>query len=164
MDSLRGQLLVAAPSLIDPNFRRTVVLILEHTGEGALGLVLNRPTDVTAGHAGPVQPGAVIALGEYVEQPPPDRSLIGPVAALDLDEDAEELAGRLSRARLFAGYAGWGDGQLDGEVEGEDWITLPALPGDVFGEEHEQLWNRVLRRKGGRFQLIATMPEDPSLN
>jgi putative transcriptional regulator len=181
MDSLRGQLLVAAPALVDPNFRRTVVLILEHTSEGALGLVLNRPTEVTAGEAvpelaplvgdegvlylgGPVQPGAVIALGEYVEQPPPERSLIGPVAALDLDEDADELAARLARARLFAGYAGWGEGQLDDEVDGEDWITLPALPGDVFGAEHERLWNRVLHRKGGRFQLIATMPEDPSLN
>ena len=79
-------------------------------------------------------------------------------AALDLDEDSEELAARLARARLFAGYAGWGEGQLDGEVESEDWITLPALPGDVFGDEQEQLWNRVLRRQGGRFQLIATMP------
>jgi putative transcriptional regulator len=89
---------------------------------------------------------------------------IGPIAPIDMGEDIETVLDRISRLRLFAGYAGWGEGQLDGELDEEAWFTEPALPGDVFSDESSTLWNRVLRRKGKEFRLVASMPEDPSLN
>jgi putative transcriptional regulator len=179
--SLKGHLLIATPALLDPNFHRSVVLILEHTSEGALGLILNRPSGVAASDVvpdlstvvddedevfvgGPVQPEAVIALAEFSEPLGEDSGLVGPIAALDMGEDIEEVIERIARVRLFAGYAGWGEGQLDGEVDEEAWFTEPALPGDVFSDDHSTLWNRVLRRKGSRYRLVASMPEDPSLN
>jgi putative transcriptional regulator len=180
-DALKGHLLIAAPGLLDPNFRRTVVLLLEHSAEGALGLVLNRPSELLAGEAvpelgplvngddavyvgGPVQPQAVIALAEFTDGVLGERSIVGPIGAVDVDSDLDEVAGRVARVRVFAGYAGWGEGQLDGELEEEAWIVQPALPGDVFSDEHSTLWNRVLRRMGGPYRLLATMPDDPRMN
>jgi putative transcriptional regulator len=179
--SLKGHVLIAAPGLIDPNFRRAVVLILEHTPDGAVGLVLNRPSELAAGEAvpdleplvdvgdpvyvgGPVQPQAVIALAEYTDGVLGDRSVVGPIAPLEVDGELSDMVDRVSRVRVFAGYAGWGEGQLDDELEEDAWFTAPALPGDVFGEDHATLWNRVLRRMGGRYRLIATMPDDPAMN
>ena len=180
-DSLKGHLLIATPGLVDPNFRRTVVLLLEHTPEGALGLVLNRPSDLLAGEAvpdlsplvngedtiyvgGPVQPNAVIALAEFTDAVLGEGSIVGPIAAVDVDSDLVEVAGRVARVRIFAGYSGWGEGQLDGELEEEAWFVQPALPGDVFSDDHATLWNRVVRRMGGQYRLLATMPDDPRMN
>ena len=162
--SLKGQLLIATPQLAD-YFRRSVVLVLEHNEEGAMGVVLNRPTETPVAEAvpdladlagadslihagGPVNPNTVIALGDVDGTP----QLLGP-------EDAELEPRRL---RVFAGYAGWAPGQLDGELEEEAWITEPADPDDPFAEG--DLWPEVLQRKGGGYALLATMPPDPSLN
>jgi putative transcriptional regulator len=180
VESLKGQLLIAGPTLLDPNFRRTVVLVGEHNDEGALGLVLNRPSQATIDEAvpeltilvdslahvhfgGPVQPSAIVVLADFVE---PDRAgslVLDSVGFLPAETDPDEL-GELRRARVFAGYAGWGPGQLDGELEEGSWIVEPALPEDVFTDDPEELWADVLRRKGGPFGVLALMPQDPSLN
>jgi putative transcriptional regulator len=181
VESLRGQLLIAGAGLFDPNFRRTVILVGEHTDEGALGVVLNRPTPLTvlevvpalaelAGGeervfvGGPVQPEAAVLIAEFEEPGLADMPVFGSIGFLigDVDPGAVE---RFHRARIFAGYAGWGPGQLEAELETGSWILEPALPEDVFNSDPERLWSNVLRRKGGRdFSLLSTMPFDPSTN
>jgi len=182
MDSLRGKLLLASPTMADPNFSRSVVLIAEHTEEGAMGLVLNRPAETTVAEAvpdlawladsdanvfvgGPVAETAVIVLAEF------DRpDLAGAIVEDDLgfigaDADApEQLDGFVRRARVFAGHAGWGPGQLEDEVAEDAWIVEPPRREEVFTEEPDDLWAAVLRRKGRRYALLSTMPPDPSLN
>jgi putative transcriptional regulator len=181
MDSLRGQLLVAGPGLLDPNFWRTVVLIVEHTDEGALGLVLNRPSETSVGEAvpqlgelldpeqqlfigGPVQPSAVIVLAEFED--PTDAALLAfdDVGVLGTGPESEELSAGVRAGRAFLGHAGWGPGQLDGELERGDWIVEPARLHDAFAEEAKGLWSQVLTRKGGSYALVARMPADPSMN
>jgi putative transcriptional regulator len=181
METLRGQLLIAGPTLLDPNFVRAVVLIGEHNEDGALGVVLNRPSETTVGDAvpdledltpgddpvhvgGPVQPSAVLVLAEY-EQPDPSTQLVtGTVGFVAVDDETDRVATRLGRARVFAGYAGWGPGQLEAELAGETWLVEPALVEDVFADEEADLWRVVLERKGGPYRLLARMPEDPSVN
>jgi putative transcriptional regulator len=180
MQSLKGQLLIAGPGLVDPNFRRTVVLVGEHSEEGALGVVLNRASEATVEEAvpelsslvdssdqvhigGPVQPSAIVVLADFVE---PDRAaalVLDSVGFLPSEVDPDEL-GELRQARVFAGYAGWGPGQLDDELDEGSWIVEPALPEDVFTGDPEDLWSEVLRRKGGPFEFLALMPLDPSSN
>lgn len=177
-ESLRGALLIAAPQLLDPNFRRTVVLIAEHGDEGAMGVILNRPSGMNVADAapdlepligpgepifagGPVQPTSGVVLAELVEA---DEPIFDDVVLVPgLDELADVVDGT-DRIRVFAGYAGWGPGQLEGELEREDWFTEPARPADVFAEDVESLWSSVLERKGGQFALVARMPDDPSRN
>jgi putative transcriptional regulator len=179
--SLRGQLLVAAPVLVDPNFRRTVVLVGEHGEEGAMGVVLNRPSGVSVAEAveplvelvggdepvfvgGPVQPEAIVVLGEF-EHPEHAASLVlGEVGFLSGEIESGEDVGPLGRVRVFAGYAGWGPGQLEAELVESSWIVEPALPDDVFAVEPDALWSDVLRRKGGPYAVLSLMPPDPSLN
>jgi putative transcriptional regulator len=180
-ESLAGQLLLAAPTLLDPNFARTVVLIGAHDHEGAMGVVLNRPSTVTVGEAipqledsvgvsepvfvgGPVQPGAIVCLAEFEDPAEAGLLVIGRIGFPGSDTDLDELASATSRGRVFAGYAGWGAEQLDAEVSDGDWIAQPALPQDVFTDEPEHLWSEVLTRKGGSYALIARMPLDPSVN
>ena len=178
--SLKGQLLIAGPALLDPNFRRTVVLVGEHSEEGALGVVLNRASEATVDEAvpelnvlvdsfapvhfgGPVQPSAIVVLADFAE---PDRAgtlVVDSVGFLPAETDPDEL-GELRRVRVFAGYAGWGPGQLDDELEEGSWIVEPALPEDVFTDRPDELWAEVLRRKGGPYGVLALMPNDPSLN
>jgi putative transcriptional regulator len=179
-DALKGSLLVATPTLLDPNFRRTVVLLLEHTEEGAVGVVLNRPSETPTGEAipdladvvpdddpvfigGPVSPGSVIALGDHVEPDGLDV-VCGTVAAVEFGTSPEELADQVTRVRAFAGYAGWGSGQLEGEIEEEAWITAAALADDVFTPDPDGLWSQVLERMGNQFALLARMPDDPRMN
>src|SRR6185312_2743699 len=181
MDSVRGQLLVAGPALLDPNFWRTVVLIVEHNEEGALGLVLNRPSETSVGDAvpqlgelldpaqdlfigGPVQPSAVIVLAEFED--PTDAALIAfdDVGVLGTGPSEDQLTAAIRAGRAFLGHAGWGPGQLDGELERGDWILEPAKRGDAFSAEPDELWSDVLTRKGGSYALIARMPPDPSVN
>src|SRR5215204_58727 len=159
MDSLRGRLLIASPVLVDPNFHRTVVLIAEHTDEGAMGLVLNRPAET------PVAEDSVIVLAEFDEP-----SLAGVLLDDDLGfvggggDDLTEVADGVRRARVFAGHAGWGPGQLEGELEEEAWIVEPPRREEIFSEDAQGLWAAVLRRKGRKYALLSTMPLDPSLN
>jgi putative transcriptional regulator len=180
VESLKGQLLIAGPSLVDPNFRRTVVLIGEHSEEGALGVVLNRASEATVSEAvpeltvlvdslglvhfgGPVQPSAIVVLADFADPERAGSLVVDSVGFLPAEIDPDEL-GELRRARVFAGYAGWGPGQLDDELEEGSWIVEPALPRDIFTEEPGELWAEVLRRKGGPFGVLALMPYDPSLN
>lgn len=182
MDSLRGQLIIAAPTLVDPNFARAVVLIAEHTEEGAMGLVLNRPAGTMVDEAvpdlawlseseehvwvgGPVAETAVIVLAEWE-----DPSLAGAIVDGDLGfvgadaDEPEQLDGAIRRARVFAGHAGWGPGQLEEEIAEEAWIVEPPLREEIFTDDPDALWAAVLRRKGSRYALLSTMPPDPSLN
>jgi putative transcriptional regulator len=177
-ESLRGSLLVAGPTLLDPNFKRTVVLVAEHTDEGAMGVVLNRPSGVTVADAapdleplvggeapifagGPVQPGAGVVLAEVAET---DQAIFDDVVLLPGLNELADVVDGADRIRVFAGYAGWGPGQLDGELERDDWIVESAAPDDVFSDRPDGLWGEVLARKGGQYALVARMPEDPSLN
>jgi putative transcriptional regulator len=180
VDTLQGQLLIASPGLLDPNFRRTVVLVTEHNEEGAAGLVLNRPSPTEVSEVvpqleplvedgeqvwvgGPVQPNAVLVLGEFVDPDDAAVPLFGALGFPSLDEP-DEVVPMTTRRRVFAGYAGWGSGQLEDELSREDWIVEPALPDDAFTEAPDELWRDVLRRKGGIYELVSRMPEDPSVN
>jgi putative transcriptional regulator len=177
VDSLQGQLLISSPLLHDPNFRRTVVLMTHHDDEGAMGLVLSRPSEVRVADAvpeladlpgaselvyvgGPVQPEAVVVLIEREDEP--ESPIIGTVAFMEADSDLDEL--EIVRARVFAGYSGWGPGQLEDELDETSWIVVPAEPDDVFAADPDELWRTVLQRKGGKFAQMATMPFDPRLN
>lgn len=181
MATLRGQLLVASPTLADPNFERTVVLIAEHSDEGAMGLVLNRPSETPVADAvpdlaelviddepirigGPVQVQAVAVLAEFEDTGRAAALVFDDVGLVAAREDVEQLPGETRRACVFAGYAGWGPGQLEGELEREDWIIEPALREDLFDTEADELWSAVLARKGGPYALLARMPADPSMN
>lgn len=183
MDSVRGHLLIAGPTLADPNFWRTVVLVVEHTGEGALGFVLNRPSETSVGEAvpqlvtdlvvdledrlfigGPVQPSAVIVLAEFED--PGDAALLAfdEIGVLGSDSRAGECLAGVRRGRAFVGHAGWGPGQLDEELERGDWIPEAAHGEDAFSAAPGDLWSAILTRKGGSYALVARMPPDPSLN
>jgi putative transcriptional regulator len=181
MESVRGQLLIAGPALRDPNFWRTVVLVVEHTDDGALGLVLNRPSETTVGEAvaqledlvdpgdqlfigGPVQPSSVIVLAEFED--PGDAALIAfeDIGVLAAGAPLEDAGAGVRRGRAFVGHSGWAPGQLDGELERGDWIVEPARRADVFSAAPDELWSEVLTRKGGSYALIARMPPDPSVN
>jgi putative transcriptional regulator len=174
-ETLRGRLLVAAPILHDPNFHRTVVFVAEHGEEGAMGLVLNRPTDTSVGDALPDL--APLTGGEepvFVGGPVAVESVLA-VAELDDPDDASELLfGAIGfvqepdvpvqRGRIFVGYAGWTAGQLEAELEEESWGGVPPEPHDLFSDDPDGLWSAVLRRQGGPYALLSLMPVDPSLN
>ena len=181
MDSARGQLLIAGPSLRDANFWRTVVLVVEHPAEGALGLVLNRPSESTVADTvpqleelldgesaiylgGPVATTSVIVLARFDE--PDSAALLAFADVGVLGASLEESAPPTSvhEGRAFLGHAGWGPGQLDGELQRGDWILEPARLEDPFHPDPERLWSLVLTRKGGSYALIARMPADPRLN
>ncbi|HEX8769136.1 MAG TPA: YqgE/AlgH family protein [Acidimicrobiales bacterium] len=189
--SLVGRLVVAAPVMQDPNFDHTVVLVLEHGGEGALGIVLNRPTEADIFEAlprweslaaeptvifegGPVAPTAAICLARagvpgYLEGPDPGadvgwKPLFGGLGTVDLERDPVDVGAPVEKVRVFAGYAGWGPGQLDAEIDEGAWFVLDALPGDALSSDPATLWEAVLRRHGGKFALLANFPSVPSLN
>ena len=172
-ETLSGQLLIASPALGD-FFHRAVVLVVDHGEEGAFGLVLNRPSESTVTEAvpglfdgaagdgllhvgGPVQPSAVTAIGEHDDPAEATKLLVGAVGMVDLD-----AIPALARVRVFAGYTGWGPGQLDAELEAEGWILDDARVEDAFAEG--DLWADVLERKGGEYALLSRMPVDPALN
>ena len=179
MESLRGQLLISSPALVDPNFRRTVVLVTHHDENGAIGLVLTRPSEVRVADAvpeladlpgveelvhvgGPVQPEAIIALAEFDDVDDALAPVVGSVGLMAADAEPEELS--IRRLRLFAGYAGWGAGQLESELAEPSWIVADARPDDAFATSPDELWRSALERKGDRFALLASMPFDPTLN
>ena len=172
-ESLRGKLLIAAPSLFD-FFRRTVILMGEHTEEGAFGVVLNRASESTVGEAvpalsdlagpdgpvhigGPVATDSVVVLGEFEDPEDSPKPVVGDLGVVDPEE-----ATAVRRVRIYAGPAGWGPGPLEGERESEAWLIEPASAEDPFRDD--DLWSAALQRRGGEYALIATMPDDPSLN
>ena len=182
--SLRGQLLVAAPPLVDPNFDRTVVLVLEHGDDGGLGLVINRRSDTTLDDVfpewrdlvaapgvvfagGPVATDAVIALarrrpGEHDD----DKfvALFDDLGTVDLAEEPLDVGSSLTALRVFAGYAGWAPGQLEAEIDQGAWFVVTLQPGDPFAGIPERLWRDVLRRQRGEVALFANYPEDATVN
>ena len=173
--SLKGSLLVAAPALVDPNFRRTVVLVAEHGDEGAMGVVLNRPSETAVSEAVPeLAPLAGSEEPVYVGGPVASDSLLALAEVEDPADAAEVVLGTIAfvrdadvptrRGRVFVGYAGWSPGQIESELDEESWIVVPAEPDDVFSDAPDDLWSAVLRRQGGQLALLATMPPDPSLN
>ncbi|MBW1598545.1 YqgE/AlgH family protein [Streptomyces sp. JJ38] len=183
VSSLTGRLLVATPALTDPNFERAVVLLLDHDADGSLGVVLNRPTPVDVGdilepwaelagapgvvfQGGPVSLDAAlgVALIPGGEGPLGWRRVHGAIGLVDLDAPPEVLAAELGFLRIFAGYAGWGAGQLEQELEEGAWYVVDSEPGDVSSPDPEGLWRAVLRRQRGALALVATYPDDPSLN
>ena len=174
MESLTGQLLIASPTLTD-YFERAVVLILAHGDEGAMGVVLNRPSELDVADAvpvladvvdddemvylgGPVSPRSVVALAEFDDPGDAANPVFGAVGVLD----PERMDASVRRLRVFSGYAGWAPGQLETELEQEAWFLAPAQTDDPFGDQ--DLWPIALQRKGGRYALLARMPADPSLN
>ena len=177
---LRGRLLIASPTLADPNFARTVVLITEHSPEGAMGVVLNRPSETEveavapelaaiAGAepvfiGGPVQPQALVVLAEFSDPAAAAWIVAADVGFVSAEVERDSLEASIRRGRVYAGYSGWGSGQLEGEVSEDAWIVEPPLPAELFPEDPRALWRDVLARKGGQYALIARMPDDPRLN
>ena len=189
VSSLTGRLLVATPKLADPNFDRAVVLLLDHDAEGTLGVVLNRPTPVGVGdvleawaalagvpqvvfQGGPVSLDSALALavipGEPRQDDGPDllgwRRVHGAIGLVDLEAPPELLASALGSLRIFAGYAGWGPGQLEDELSEGAWYVVESEPGDVSSPSPERLWREVLRRQRNELAMVATYPDDPTLN
>jgi putative transcriptional regulator len=181
MDSLAGQLLIASPAILDPNFRRTVVFLTAHNEDGAVGLILNRRSDTTVGEAvpqlvpmtgaeepvfvgGPVNSSGVAVLAQFEDPDEAGVWVVDDIGYVALDEAIDAGPPPLARMRVFAGVAGWGEEQLESELERDDWFIEPADPNDVFTEDPEGLWSAVLRRKGGQYELVARMPIDPSQN
>lgn len=180
-----GRLLVATPELLDPNFQRAVVLLLDVDQNGALGVVLNRPSVVPVGEiltgwsgmvaqpdvlfqGGPVSTDSALAVATLPPGHPDDpvgfRRLYGETGILDLDAPTELFSSVLAGMRIFAGYAGWGSEQLADEIEEGAWYVVPSEPKDTFGGDPETLWQRVLRRQPGELAWVSTRPPDPTLN
>ena len=170
---IAGSLLVAMPHLIDPSFARTVVLLVNHDADGALGVVLNRPSELSPVHdladwvhllaspevvflGGPVDPDAAVGLAAT-----PEQSEGSGVQLVDLSTDPGDLA---VPVRVFAGYAGWGPQQLEAELVEGGWLVTSAEEGDVFTDQPEELWRRVLSRQPGRVAMYANFPMDPRSN
>lgn len=181
MRSLRGHLLVAGPALVDPNFRRTVVLLGEHGDEGAMGVVLNRVSSTLVDDAvppvaaltgpdepvylgGPVQPQAVVVLADFADVEQAEVVVVDSVGFLPGEIEDVAGLGELRGVRVFAGYAGWGPGQLETELSEGAWIVVPARGTDVFTSTPDHLWSDVLRRQGGPLAILALLPEDPRVN
>lgn len=180
MESLRGKLLISSAGLYDSNFRHTVVLVGEHNSDGALGVILNRALDVLVQDAipglgrlvpegtvlyegGPVRPTGAVLLAELRNLALAGVPVFGSIGFLT-GEVSDEVAADVVRARVYAGYAGWGPGQLEAEVAAGGWIVEPAREDDVFTNSPDTLWSEVLERKGGEYRQISRIPYDPSMN
>ncbi|GGL89841.1 MULTISPECIES: YqgE/AlgH family protein [Micromonospora] len=184
MESMAGRLLVATPALKDPNFDRTVVMLVAHEPGGALGVVLNRATEVPVAdvlgawsdlarhpavlfEGGPVQPDSAICLARLrnpVRRLRGFHQVAGAIGTIDLSVDPDRLRENVAGIRVFAGYSGWGAGQLEQEIEEGSWFVLDALPGDAFVDRPDDLWPMVLRRQGGMMAAVAHFPPDVALN
>ena len=177
--SLAGALLVATPLIEEPIFRRTVLAVLHHTDEGAVGVVLNRPSampvsdpfvgweDLAADppvmfSGGPVSQTSVVCIAAAAgPDPPPGWTPVLPgFGTLDLEHGADEVSSGIAALRMFAGYAGWAAGQLEAELAEGAWVVAAARPGDLLTDHPESLWRDVLRRQPGRTRLLAAYPPD----
>jgi putative transcriptional regulator len=180
--TLRGQLLVATPPLADPNFDGSVVLVLEHGEDGALGIIVNRPTDATLAsvlpewrtHAsppavvfsgGPVAPEAVIALARGADETAPGWvSVFGDLGTIDIGREPADFTFPIDALRVFVGYSGWAPGQLEAELAQAAWFVVALQTTDPFSARPERLWRDVLRRQRGRVAMFAHYPDDPEVN
>jgi putative transcriptional regulator len=184
MNSLAAHVLIASPALVDPNFRRTVVLLVKHDEDGALGLILNRPAPLPfhdvweklSQEPCPIQAplfvggpcgGPLMALHQEA-----DLSQIEPLHGLHFTAEIAHIREMISRfeptMKLFGGYAGWGPQQLEGEIETGGWLVLPATTDMVFGP-HDELWETLYKQLYQQTRLsdwlhIKNIPPDPSLN
>lgn len=179
-ESLRGKLLIASPVLEDPSFARSVILMTEHSDSGAMGIVLNQPAETAASEllpdlseiakddplfiGGPVQPQAVVLLAEFADPDAAAWIVVADVGLAAADTEFEQLGEAVRRGRFYAGYSGWAPGQLEAELELESWIIEAPMPSELFPDDPDALWQDVLKRMGGEYALISTMPEDPSVN
>lgn len=184
MEVSKGRLLVATPLLLDVNFIRAVILMIEHNEDGGLGVVLNRPSETAVADplprwgamaavpsvvfiGGPVAPEVAICLGRlrpgFIDGPGL-QPLDGDLATVDLGGEVDELTHRVSALRIFAGYAGWVGGQLEDEIDEGAWVLVDALPGDVHADAPTGLWRAVLRRQRGPIALLADHPFDVRSN
>jgi len=181
---VKGKLLVAMPGLEDPNFFRTVVLVLDHTDDGAVGVVLNRPSAASLAEplpawaelaaepavvfvGGPVQPEAAIGLARQTgESGAPDgfSALFGELGTVDLERPPTAVAPTVDRVRVFAGYSGWGPGQLEEELAADGWFVVDADATDVWSSSPREMWRTVLRRQRGQLQVFADFPLEPGTN
>ena len=179
-----GRLLVATPSLVDPNFAGSVILLLDHDDDGSLGVVLNRPSAITVAsvlpdwaasvdppevlfEGGPVSPDAALAVALVPDagtDPIGFRRLFDRSGIIDLDTPPEVLAPAITRMRVFAGYSGWGSGQLQAEIDEGSWYVVDSTVHDIFDGEPGVLWSAVLRRQPGSLAWVSTRPADPTLN
>jgi putative transcriptional regulator len=181
--SYAGNLLVATPRLMDPNFMRAVILILDHDEDGALGVVINRPTELPLsavlpgwGDAvvappmlftgGPVAIESALGIGLAAGHGPEQsfKRLTGDLGLVDLDAEPYDVLDGLVGVRVFSGYAGWEPGQLEMEIAEGSWYTIEALATDVLDPRPDELWRTVLRRQPNEMAYLATLPEDPTLN
>lgn len=182
MDLAPGALLIAEPSMLDPNFRRAVILLCDHNPEGSFGLILNRPTDLQVAEVlvepigldhrlfvgGPVQPDTLHFLHAYPDEIADAVQVADGVAwGGPFDDVAQRItmgALEAARFRFFAGYAGWGAGQLQGEIEEDSWIVVPASRAYVFEHAVESLWRDLILAQGGQTALFVNYPDDPRSN
>jgi len=179
---------VAAPALGDPSFARAVVLVLDHDEDGALGVIINRPTPVDVAqvlpgwHSFATSPGVLFQGGPVAldsalglaavpaastgpdDEPPGWRRVNDRLGLVDLDTPPENIAAEMADLRIFAGYAGWGAGQLEAELAEVSWYVVAADPSDAFSSEPEGLWRKILRRQPGELAFVSTCPDDPSMN
>lgn len=183
-DVAPGTLLLATAELVDPNFARTVVLLLDVNDEGVVGVVLNRPSPMSVSevlepwgalcaepevlfHGGPVSPDGALAvalLRDTEDVPVGFRTVVGRLGMIDLDTPVELLDGGLIGVRVYAGYAGWGAEQLQAEIAEGSWYVVAGEAGDTFRADTSDLWRDVLRRQPGQLAWHATRPVDPDQN
>lgn len=182
MNTLRGRLLVATPAIETGPFARSVVYLLDHDDEGALGVIVNRPLDADVDEVlpewaglvnapvclfdgGPVAMDSALALGVIADSAPPLgwRQMAGRVGLIDLDGPLP-LGGELAGLRVFAGYAGWAPEQLEAELAEGAWLVLEARDSDLISPQPETLWREVLRRQQDDLRFWTTFPDDPSAN
>ncbi len=180
MKNLQGQLLISSSRLFDPNFRHTVILVGQHTTDGALGVVLNRPLDASVAQAvpalidlvpegealfegGPVQPSSPILVADMSHPALADIPVFDRIGFLTGEIRDDQKRG-IVRARVFAGYSGWDAGQLEAEMAQDSWVLDPAQIEDVFTEDPDGLWQTVLKRMGPDFQMMSRVPFDPRMN
>ncbi len=185
MQPAPGSLLIASATLLDPNFTRCVLLLLDADENGSLGVILNRPSEVPVGEVlaswrdvssepdvlfrgGPVELNAALAVGSLrgstADLPSGWRSLTGTLGIVDLDSSPDDFLGRLTALRVYAGYTGWGADQLAGEIAEGSWHVVPAHESDAFSSTPDRLWRDVLRRQPSPLSMLATLPEDANLN
>jgi putative transcriptional regulator len=181
MDELRGKLLVAHPKLAERAFSRTVVLLAAHDEAGALGLILNRPTVLTVAEVappvadlpsdgfihegGPVEPDGLVVLADFLPTIGDQLQIDGSIGLVRSDNGSpSEVAEHIDQCRIFAGHAGWSPGQLEAEIEEQAWLVIDRDDDDLFGDDPEALWLRILERQGGPLAQLAHQPEDPRRN
>jgi len=179
----KGSFLIAGPALYDPNFRQSVILLCEHTDQGSMGLIINRPTELVLAEAlhqlsipdhqdlvysgGPVQPDHLLVLIRAHEQPTSSHHVFHDVYMGTDVPTLQSLAAHSSPGESFrgyAGYAGWGGGQLEGELATGSWITIPADSKWIFDADPAVVWPELIRSLGPRYAFYAAMPKDPTLN